>query len=139
MPYTEPPVWTHGQADTNLVAGLNILAGNLAHFASAHPGLAGVTSSGGGEYAGTEETKSVTHRRAHRWLVYSADDNDDPVILTLLHEAVESKDFSTTIDSNEDEASYLDLESITWLLPGMAYIVRNVAYAFELDLESIGA
>jgi len=139
MAYTEPPVWAHGQADTNLVAGLNILAGNLAHFATAHPGLAGATCSGGGEHAGSEETRSVTQRRAHRWLVYIADDNDDPVTLTLLHAPVTSKDFSISIDSEEDAMSYLDMDEIDWLLPGMCYIVRNVAYAIEIDLEAVNA
>lgn len=139
MAYTEPPVWEHGQADTNLVAGLNILSGNLTHFATAHPGVAGATCSGGGEYAGSEETLSVTHRRAHRWLVYRVDDNDEPVTVTLLHALVGSKDFSTTVDSADEEMVYLDLETINWLLPGMAYTVRNVAYAFEVDLETISA
>lgn len=140
MAYTEPPAWAHGQADTNLIAGLNIIAANLTHFATAHPGLAGATCSGGGEYAGSDQTTSITHRRAHRWLVYAASDNDDPVMLTLLHAAVTSKDFSMSLDIDEEEGTmYLDLDSIDWLLPGMAYIVRNVSFAFESDLEEIDA
>lgn len=140
MAYTEPPAWAHGQADTNLVAGLNIVAANLTHFSTAHPGVAGVTCSGGGEYAGSDDTRSVTHRRAHRWLIYMVEDDDDPTALTLLHaDPVEDKDFSTTLDGEEGKTMYFDLDTIDWLLPGMAYIVRNVVYAFELDLEAIDA
>lgn len=141
MAYTEPPAWAHGQADTNLAAGLNTIAGNLAHFATAHPGYAGVTSSGSANDTLTSDSEnSITHRRAHRWLVYSASDNDDPVLLTLLHAEVTSKDFSTSLESSEEVAvMYMDLDSIDWLLPGMAYTVRNVSFAFESDLEGIDA
>lgn len=137
MPYTEPPIWTHGETDTNLIPRLNILVNNLPYFATEHAGAAGITCGCGFiyiDFPDVDRRPSFTHKRMHRWLTYQVYDDDDAVTLTLMREGVDG-DRSEKLDAEKYVTKFFDLDTIGWLPMGAVYIIRNVRFAFELDLE----
>lgn len=121
MPYQTPKTWSFG--DTVDAPSMQKYADNLNWFAGNLPNVPAQASGPHGR---------VFLRHAHRWLVYLPDSEDDAPSLTKFRDT--SEDYQTTLETADDDgkAKWFDLDSLEWLVEGMAYTVTDVHFAREV-------
>ena len=79
----------------------------------------------------TKYPKHVIFQYRARYLIYKEGDHDIPYAITSGGDSALTESLSAAPDG-EDFVIY-DLNDISWLVPGMTFIVSNVTFAFQSD------
>jgi hypothetical protein len=76
-----------------------------------------------------ESTYAFLHK--HRYLVYVSAENDDGG--KLIDPSGVNAEITLPTTNGPDEVGEYDLDSVSWLVPGLMYYVRNVWWSIELQ------
>ena len=125
MPYQTPKTWAFG--DIVGAADLQKYTNNLTWWASNLPTVPAQASGPHGQ---------IIMRHSHRWLVYLPDSQDDAPTLTKFRDTTGEYETSLETATADGKPKWFDLQSLDWLVEGMAYTVSDVLFAREIaDLE----